>query len=40
MEDLGTEKALMDEPMGHIEGSVSAGYAHVTPACASASCSV
>lgn len=31
MEDLGTEKVLMDEGMGHIDGSVSARYAHVTP---------
>ncbi len=31
MEDLGTEKVLMDERMGHIDGSVSAHYAHVTP---------
>lgn len=31
MEDLGTEKVLMDERMGHIDGSVSACYAHVTP---------
>ncbi|GGY61129.1 LacI family DNA-binding transcriptional regulator [Streptomyces anulatus] len=31
MEDLGTEKVLMDERMGHIDGSVSARYAHVTP---------
>lgn len=31
MEDLGTEKALMDERVGHIDGSVSARYAHVTP---------
>jgi len=31
MEDLGTEKVLMDERMGHIGGSVSARYAHVTP---------
>lgn len=30
MEDLGTEKDLMDERMGHIDGSVSARYAHVT----------
>ncbi|MFE7662029.1 LacI family DNA-binding transcriptional regulator [Streptomyces celluloflavus] len=30
MEDLGTEKVLMDERMGHIDGSVSARYAHVT----------
>lgn len=31
MEDLGTEKVHMDERMGHIDGSVSARYAHVTP---------
>jgi hypothetical protein len=31
MEDLGTEKVLMDERMGHIDASVSARYAHVTP---------
>ncbi|GHC74544.1 LacI family DNA-binding transcriptional regulator [Streptomyces violaceochromogenes] len=31
MEDLGTEKVLMDERMGHIDGSVSARYAHVAP---------
>lgn len=31
MEDLGTEKVLMDERMGHIDGSVSARCAHVTP---------
>ncbi len=31
MEDLGTEKVLMDERMGHIDGFVSARYAHVTP---------
>jgi hypothetical protein len=30
MEDLGTERVLMDERMGHIDGSVSARYAHVT----------
>ncbi|MBF8173519.1 LacI family DNA-binding transcriptional regulator [Streptomyces olivaceus] len=30
MEDLGTEKVLMDKRMGHIDGSVSARYAHVT----------
>lgn len=30
VEDLGTEKVLMDERMGHIDGSVSARYAHVT----------
>ncbi|MFD7951823.1 hypothetical protein ACFV1Z_12245, partial [Micrococcus luteus] len=30
MEDLGTEKVLMDERMGHVDGSVSARYAHVT----------
>ncbi|WP_328549904.1 LacI family DNA-binding transcriptional regulator [Streptomyces sp. NBC_00366] len=31
MEDLGTERVLMDQRMGHIDGSVSARYAHVTP---------
>ncbi|MFF6885482.1 LacI family DNA-binding transcriptional regulator [Streptomyces sp. NPDC012421] len=31
MEDLGTEKVLMDARMGHLDGSVSARYAHVTP---------
>ncbi|MEF3118589.1 LacI family DNA-binding transcriptional regulator [Streptomyces chrestomyceticus] len=31
MEDLGTERVLMDERMGHIDSSVSARYAHVTP---------
>jgi hypothetical protein len=31
MEDLGTEKVLMDDRMGHFDGSVSARYAHVTP---------
>jgi hypothetical protein len=31
MEDLGTEKVLMDERMGHIDGSISARYTHVTP---------
>lgn len=31
MEDLGTERVLMDDRMGHIDGSVSARYAHVTP---------
>lgn len=30
MEDLGTAKVLMDERMGHIDGSVSARYSHVT----------
>lgn len=30
MEDVRTEKVLMDERMGHIDGSVSARYAHVT----------
>lgn len=30
MEDLGTEKVLMDQRMGHFDGSVSARYAHVT----------
>lgn len=37
MEDLGTEKVLMDERMGHIDGSVSARYAQSPPACAAAS---
>jgi hypothetical protein len=31
MEDLGTEKVLMDQRMGHVDGSISARYAHVTP---------
>ncbi|WP_103502949.1 MULTISPECIES: LacI family DNA-binding transcriptional regulator [unclassified Streptomyces] len=31
MEDLGTERVLMDERMGHLDGSISARYAHVTP---------
>lgn len=31
MDELGTPKVLMDERMGHIDGSVSARYAHVTP---------
>ncbi|MER7412976.1 LacI family DNA-binding transcriptional regulator [Streptomyces cacaoi] len=30
MEELGTPKVLMDERMGHIDGSVSARYSHVT----------
>jgi integrase len=30
MEQLGTPKVLMDERMGHMDGSVSARYAHVT----------
>ncbi|MFE2489566.1 LacI family DNA-binding transcriptional regulator [Streptomyces mirabilis] len=30
MEERGTPKVLMDERMGHIDGSVSARYAHVT----------
>ncbi|GGP72420.1 integrase [Streptomyces abikoensis] len=30
MEELGTEKVLMDERMGHRDGSVSARYSHVT----------
>ncbi len=30
MEDLGTPKVLMDERLGHEDGSVSANYAHVT----------
>ncbi len=37
MEDVGTEKVLMDERMGHIDGYVSARYAHVPPACAGVS---
>ena len=31
MEDIGTRRVLMDERMGHLDGSVSARYAHVTP---------
>lgn len=31
MEELRTEKVLMDERMGHIDGSISARYTHVTP---------
>lgn len=30
MEELGTEKVLMDERMGHADGSMSALYAQVT----------
>jgi hypothetical protein len=30
MEERGTPKVLVDECMGHIDGSVSARYAHVT----------
>lgn len=30
MEELGTPRVLMDERMGHLDGSVSALYAHVT----------
>ncbi|WP_086777053.1 LacI family DNA-binding transcriptional regulator [Streptomyces griseus] len=30
MEELGTPKVLMDDRMGHEDGSVSAGYSHVT----------
>jgi hypothetical protein len=30
MEEIGTPKVLMDERMGHEDGSVSARYAHVT----------
>ncbi|MGI5196526.1 hypothetical protein ACQEVY_23240 [Streptomyces sp. CA-288835] len=30
MEERGTPKVLMDERMGHIDGSLSARYAHVT----------
>ncbi|MGW1812138.1 hypothetical protein ACWCQM_00970 [Streptomyces sp. NPDC002125] len=29
--DLGTEKVLTDERVGHIDGSVPARCAHVTP---------
>lgn len=32
MEELGTEKVLMDERMGCADGSVSAQYAHLTEA--------
>ena len=32
LEELGTPKVLVDERMGHIDGSVSARYAHVTTA--------
>lgn len=32
MEELRTEKVLMDERMGHTDGSISARYAHVTDA--------
>ncbi|GAA2650907.1 hypothetical protein GCM10010400_02730 [Streptomyces aculeolatus] len=32
MEELGTEKVLMDERMGHLDGSISARYTHVTQA--------
>lgn len=32
MEDLSTAKVLMDARMGHLDGSISARYAHVTPA--------
>lgn len=31
MEELGTEKVLVDERMGHLDNSVSARYVHVTP---------
>jgi hypothetical protein len=31
MEELRIEKVLMDERMGHTDGSISARYAHVTP---------
>lgn len=30
MEELGTPKVLMDDRMGHEDGSVGARYAHVT----------
>jgi hypothetical protein len=30
LEEIGTPKALIDERMRHIDGSVSARYAHVT----------
>jgi len=30
MEEMGTPKVLMDERMGHIDGSVSARYSHVS----------
>lgn len=30
MEELGTERVLMDERMGHTDGSIGARYAHVT----------
>jgi hypothetical protein len=32
MEELGTPPKLMDERMGHEDGSVQARYSHVTPA--------
>ncbi|KAB8162957.1 LacI family DNA-binding transcriptional regulator [Streptomyces sp. 3MP-14] len=32
LEEIGTPKVLMDERMGHSDSSVSARYAHVTPA--------
>lgn len=31
MDELSTEKVLRDERMGHLDGSVSARYTHVTP---------
>ncbi|WNI16654.1 LacI family DNA-binding transcriptional regulator [Actinacidiphila sp. ITFR-21] len=31
MEDLGTPRVLMDDRMGHLDGSVSAQYAHIAP---------
>jgi hypothetical protein len=31
MEELGTVSTLMDERMGHQDGSVQARYSHVTP---------
>lgn len=33
MEDLGTEKVLMGERMGHLDGSVSARYAQTGVEC-------
>jgi hypothetical protein len=32
MEELGTPPKLMDERLGHEDGSVQARYSHVTPA--------
>ena len=31
MEELGTPGKLMDERMGHADGSIQARYSHVTP---------